>query len=96
MYCPFVLNAPFLGRKIWKHHSQDESGSYEVMVPYEWQHVCYSYNSSGYSHMVLASTHLNLYILSASYFLSYLRRSSDTAQVSLSHCVTVVNYWELA
>ena len=34
---------------------QDESGSYEVMVPYEWQHMCYSYNATGYSHMVLVS-----------------------------------------
>ena len=34
---------------------EDESGSYEVMVPFEWQHLCYSYNNSGYSQMVLVS-----------------------------------------
>ena len=29
---------------------QDKSGSYEVIVAHEWQHMCYSYNVSRYSH----------------------------------------------
>lgn len=51
-----------LGRVIDRSHDsfasyllQDKSGSYEVMVPYEWQHMCYSYNVSGYSQMVLVN-----------------------------------------
>ena len=34
---------------------QEEYDNYEVMVPFEWQHMCYSYNNSGYSQMVLVS-----------------------------------------
>ena len=32
---------------------QDKTGSFENIVPYAWHHLCYSYNVTGYSKMVM-------------------------------------------
>ena len=34
---------------------QDEAGNYEIIIPQAWHHWCYSYNTTGYSQMVLVS-----------------------------------------
>ena len=34
---------------------QDQAGSFERIIPVAWHHLCYSYNITGYSQMVMVS-----------------------------------------
>ena len=34
---------------------QDHAGSFERIIPVAWHHLCYSYNITGYSQMVMVS-----------------------------------------
>ena len=55
---------------------RDRQGSYEIMQPYVWNHLCYSYRKPGFSKAVLVCL-LQLYLFQKVIFITFLLFSQN-------------------
>ena len=56
---------------------RDRQGSYEIMQPYVWNHLCYSYRKPGFSKAVLVCLQ-QLYMFQKSFSYHYYNLRMDT------------------